>query len=142
MRLFDAKLKFMRAKFDARGMTAYLPASRLVLAYAMLPVEDEDEFRQWVETTGLQIENPSLEEESAEVPLAAESPQPDPSATSSEGLVKVPVKIDEAAERAKDAADDRLTEAQKAAHNDSWVAELKRAADAKRGIDGVKVAHG
>ena len=139
MTLFQAKLKYIRAQFDARGMTAQLPPERLMLAFSTL-LEPDVSFNEWVASCGIPIEDkPPAEEEFAEQPLAAESPQPDPSATSAGGLVRVPVKIDEAAEKAKDALDDKLTEAQKAAHNDSWVDELKRAADAKRLPEAVKL---
>jgi hypothetical protein len=137
MQLFDAKLLYVRAQFDARGVVAHIPRDRMLLAFAALP-EPEISFQEWLVSAGIQIE-PSPEEGNAEEPLTAAPSQPDPSATSGGGLKRIPVVIDEKREQALDALDDKLTSEQIAAHNDELIAEMKRAAKAGRLPEGIKI---
>ena len=121
MTLYQAKLKYIRAQFDAQGMTKQLSPERLMLAFGT-QLEPDVSFNEWVASCGI----PLAEEELAEQPLAAAAPQPDPSATSASGLV------DDAREKALDALDDKLTPEQIAAHNQGWLDELARAKAAGR----------
>ena len=137
MQLFDAKLLYVRAQFDARGVVAHIPRYRMLLAFAALP-EPEISFQEWLVSAGIQIE-PSPEEGEAVEPLAATTPPPDPLAPSGEGLKRIPVVIDEKRERELDALDDKLTPEQIAAHNDELIAEMKRADKAGRLPEGIKI---